>query len=298
MKVRDVYFNGGVALDAAERGSGPFIWRFTVLERALHAVLAIAFFVLAYTGLPLRFSCVAWAPAMIALWGGAPTAGLIHRWAAGVVLACFAGYAAWAAAACARAKDRWRFLTGPDSILLRRCDFVEFWGMLKWSVGRGPKPRLGRYTYRERFSYLVTFLGLGVIALSGLLLWFPEWFGRFLPGYWFNVATVIHSYNVMLLAALIVTYHFVDVHLRPNKLPLDGVMFTGRATFQYMREEHPLVADAIGDPRMQEPSPRVVRDRVAPPPPLWMRRAHVVVGMVALALGALLLGLSLWDALC
>jgi len=29
-----------------------------------------------------------------------------------------------------------------------------------------------------------------------------------------------------------------------------------------------------------------------------MRRAHVVVGMVALALGALLLGLSLWDALC
>ena len=298
MKVKDVWFNGGIALDAAERGGGPFIWRFTVFERVLHTVVAVAFFVLAFTGLPLRFSCVAWAPTLIAMWGGAPAAGLIHRWAAGVVLACMAIFTLYLAVRFAKAPDKRRFIPGPDSIFLQRSDFREFWQMLKWSVGRAPKPRFGRYSYRQRFSYFVAFLGMMVIGLSGLLLWFPEWFGRFLPGYVFNVATVIHSYNVMLLAALIVTYHFVDVHLRPNKAPLDGVMFTGRATFAYMQEEHPLLAEAIGDPAAGPVSARAVRDRVAPPPPTWMRRVHVALGMVALALGALLVGLSLWDALC
>ena len=297
MTPREMYFDG-VALDAADRGRGPYIWRFTVAERVLHGLLVLAFYVLAFTGLPLRFSCIAWAPALMRAWGGAATAGLIHRWAAGFLMACVAGYGAYAVAAVVRARDKKALFWGPDSIVLQPSDFRQFWQMLRWSVGRAEKPRLGRYSYRERFNYAVTFLGLAVIAASGLLLWFPEWFGRFLPGEVFNVATVIHSYNVMLLAALLVTYHFVDVHLLPNKFPLDGVMFTGRATFGYMQQEHPVVADAIGDPALQVPSPVPVRDRVAPDPPRWQRLASATIGMLALTLGVLLIGLSLWDALC
>jgi len=297
VKRRDVYM-GGVALDAAHRGRGPYIWRFGVLQRALHAVLVVAFFVLAFTGLPLRFSCVVWAPKLMALWGGARTAGLIHRWAGGVVLACFAGYLAYAAVLLARAKDRRARLWGPDSILLQGRDFREFWQMLRWSVGKGPKPRFGRYSYREKFNYLMVFLGLGVIAATGLLLWFPEFFGRFLPGVVFNVATIVHSYQVMLLAALIVAYHFFDVHLRSTKFPLDGVMFTGRATLGYMEEEHPLVAESLGNVAAEPPSARAVADRVAPPAPRWLEVASTTLGMVFLALGVLLVVLGLWDALC
>ena len=297
MSPREMYFDG-VALDAADRGRGPYVWRFTVAERALHALLMAAFYVLAFTGLPLRFSCVPWAPTLMRLWGGAPTAGLIHRWAAGFLMAAVAGYAAYAAVAIARARDRKALLWGPDSIVIQPSDFRQFWQMLRWSVGRGERPRFGRYSYRQRFNYAVTFLGVAVIAASGLLLWFPEWFGHFLPGVVFNVATVVHSYNVLLLAALIVTYHFVDVHLLPDKFPLDGVMFTGRATYGYMQEEHPLVAEAIGDPALQAPSPVPERDRVAPEPRRWERLLSATVGMVALALGVLLVGLSLWDALC
>jgi hypothetical protein len=75
-------------------------------------------------------------------------------------------------------------------------------------------------------------------------------------------------------------------------------MFTGRATFGYMQQEHPVVADAIGDPAQQVPSPVPVRDRVAPDPPRWQRLASATIGMLALTLGVLLIGLSLWDALC
>ena len=297
MKGKDVYFNG-VALDAADRGRGPYVWRFTVLQRVLHGVLVVAFFVLAFTGLPLRFSCIAWAPRLMHLWGGARSAGLIHRWAGGAVLAVFAAYLVSGVVSLARAKDKRRLLWGSDAITLQPRDFREFWQMLRWSVGRGPKPQFGRYSYREKFNHLMVFLGLGVVAVTGLLLWFPVFFGRWLPGGLFNVATIIHSYNVMLLAALIVAYHFFDVHLRPGKFPLDGVMFTGRATYGYMKEEHPLVAAAIGDPAAQAPSPAAAVDRVAPATPRWMGLVSVVLGLLFLGLGLLLVGLGLWDALC
>ena len=297
MTGKDVYFNG-VALDAADRGRGPYVWRFTVLQRVLHGVLVVAFFVLAFTGLPLRFSCIAWAPRLMRLWGGPRAAGLIHRWAGGTVLAVFAAYLVQGAVKLARAKDRRRLLWGPDGILLQGRDFREFWQMLRWSVGRGPKPRFGRYSYREKFNYLMVFLGLGVIAATGLLLWFPEFFGRFLPGVVFNVATIVHSYQVMLLAALIVAYHFFDVHLRSTKFPLDGVMVTGRATLGYMEEEHPLVAEALGDVAAQAPSARAVADRVAPPAPRWLGVLSAASGMLFLALGVLLIVLGLWDVLC
>ncbi len=297
MRGKDVYFNG-VALDAADRGRGPYIWRFTVFQRVLHGVLVVTFFVLAFTGLPLRFSCIAWAPKLMALWGGAATAGLIHRWAGGVVLACFAAYLLYGAVVLARAQDRKRLLWGADAITLQPRDFREFWQMLRWSVGRGEKPRFGRYSYREKFNHLMVFLGLGAIAATGLLLWFPEFFGRFLPGVWFNVATVIHSYNVMLLAALIVAYHFFDVHLRPGKFPLDGVMFTGRATLGYMEAEHPQAAATLADPAHAAASAQAIVDRVAPPAPRWMEVAGVVLGLLFLVLGVVLVGLGLWDALC
>jgi len=290
---------GGVALDAAHRGRGPYIWRFGVFQRALHGVLVVAFFVLAFTGLPLRFSCVVWAPKLMALWGGPRAAGLLHRWAGGAVLACLAAYLGHAAILLARARDRRRLLWGPDSILLGPRDFREFWQMLRWSVGKGPRPRFGRYSYREKFNWLMVALGLGVIAATGLLLWFPEFFGRFLPGVVFNVATLVHSYQVMLLAALIVAYHFFDVHLRATKFPLDGVMFTGRATLGYMEEEHPLVAEAIAaEVAGQAPSARAVPDRVAPPAPRWLELASTLLGLLFLALGVLLVVLGLWDALC
>jgi cytochrome b subunit of formate dehydrogenase len=297
VKGRSVYFDG-VALDAAHRGRGPYLWRFTLPQRLLHLVLIVAFFVLAFTGLPLRLSCVTWAPKLMAFWGGAAAAGQIHRWAGGVVLACFAGYLGFGVAALARARDRRRLLWGPESILLGRRDFREFWQMLRWALGRGEKPRFGRYSYREKFNYLMVFLGLGAIALSGLLLWFPEFFGRFLPGVVFNIATIVHSYQVMLLAALIVAYHFFDVHLRSTKFPLDGVMFTGRATLGYMEEEHPLVAAGLGDLAGQAPSPRAVPDRVAPPAPRWLEVTSTALGLLFLALGIVLVVLGLWDALC
>ena len=54
---------------------------------------------------------------------------------------------------------------------------------MKWFLGRGPRPQYGRYTYWEKFDYFAVFWGMVVIGSTGLLLWFPEFFTRVLPGW-------------------------------------------------------------------------------------------------------------------
>jgi len=66
--------------------------------------------------------------------------------------------------------------------------------------------------------------------LSGLIMWFPEFLTRWLPGWAINVALIIHSDEALLAAGFIFTFHFFNVHFRPDKFPMDRVMFSGRLT--------------------------------------------------------------------
>ncbi len=286
-------------LDAALRGSGPYVWRFNLTFRIIHALIFATFFTLVITGLPLRFSCAVWAPGLMAILGGATQAGFIHRMAGLVVFGYFAAYAAyvtWRLWQEPKAIRRW---LGRDTIIMNLQDVKDAFTMVKWFFGRGPQPRFGRYSYMEKFDYFAELWGVGVIGFTGLMLWQPEFFARFFPGVAFNVAIIIHSYEAMIATAFIFTIHFFNVHLRPDKWPLDAVMFTGRATVQYMEEEHPLVAAQFApDIATAAPSPRAVVDAPAPPPPRWMNVVGASGGLVLLGVGLLMIGLILWGSLC
>ena len=104
-------------------------------------------------------------------------------------------------------------------------------------MGKGPRPRFDRYTYWEKFDYWAVFWGMFIIGGSGLLLWFPFFFSSFLPGWIFNIATVIHGEEALLAVGFIFTIHFFNGHLRPEKFPMDPVIFTGRITEHEMLEE-------------------------------------------------------------
>jgi hypothetical protein len=43
-----------------------------------------------------------------------------------------------------------------------------------------------------------------------------------------NVAVVVHSDEALLAAGFIFTIHFFNNHLRPEKFPMDPLMFSGR----------------------------------------------------------------------
>jgi cytochrome b subunit of formate dehydrogenase len=288
----------GVPLDAAQRGHGPYVWRFNLFHRWTHFFAMLSFYTLILTGLPLRFSCAPFAEPLIRFWGGVERAGLIHRWMAGFMVAYTVVHVAYIAGRFLRSKDKRRWLWGSNTMVPHPQDAQDFIKQFKWYFGKGPKPQFGRYGYLEKLDYFGEVWGFIVIGGSGFLLWFPEFFGAWLPGWIFNVATVFHGYEAMLAAAFLFTIHFFNVHLRPDKFPLDGVMFTGRATLEYMHEEHPAMMDELAGVTQQPVSERSVHDRPAPPPSRRSTLFATVFGFFAWGVGLATIGMILWAALC
>jgi hypothetical protein len=129
------------------------------------------------------------------------------------------------------------YVFGPDSPLPNFQDVRDGAAHLKWFIGRGPQPKFDRFTYWEKFDYFAELWGSMFIGLSGLVMWFPAAFSRYLPGWGVNLAHVIHSQEALLAAGFILTVHFFNSHFRLEKVPLDTVMFTGRVTEAEMKHE-------------------------------------------------------------
>jgi len=128
-------------------------------------------------------------------------------------------------------------LFGPDSLCFNLRDIKDVTAMIKWFFFKGPKPTFERWTYWEKFDFVAVFWGMFAIGGSGLMLWFPEFFGMFLPGWVFNVATIIHSDEALLATGFIFTVHFFNTHGRPEKFPMDFVIFNGQIDKEEMLEE-------------------------------------------------------------
>ncbi|MCX7055116.1 MAG: hypothetical protein NTU56_13090, partial [Proteobacteria bacterium] len=97
----------------------------------------------------------------------------------------------------------------------------------KYFLYQGPRPSLDRWSYWEKFDYLAVFWGVGMIGVSGLMLWYPDFFTKFLPGWALNAAYIIHSDEALLATGFIFLFHFFHTHLRPESFPMDPVIFTG-----------------------------------------------------------------------
>lgn len=253
--------------------------RFTRLNRALHVVMIVSFISLATTGLTLKFSFTGWARILSRLLGGFETAGYIHRFAALLMIGTFVTHVVDLYRRKRREYGSWRrLLFGPDTMLLTKRDLSEFWGSIRWFLGRGERPRYGRWTYWEKFDYFAVFWGMTIIGSTGLMLWFPELFTRILPGWLLNVATIIHSDEALLAVGFIFTVHFFNTHLRPEKFPMDIVIFTGRMPLEEFREDKPAEYDALVE------SGQLGAHLVEAYPPIVVRAVRAF-GWTALTLG-------------
>jgi cytochrome b subunit of formate dehydrogenase len=277
-------------LDAAGRGERLYLWRFTPLQRTLHALVIVSFLGLVLTGLPLRFAYAPWARVLVRAVGGLEAAGVIHRLCAIITFGYFLTHVGSLIYRKLRGTPWKRILWGPDSMVPQPKDLRDLIAMFKWFLGRGARPQFDRYSYMEKFDYLGVFWGVAIIGSSGLLLWFPEFFAKFLPGWAFNVATIIHGDEALLAMSFIFTIHFFNVHLRPEKFPIDLVIFTGRATVDYLKEEHPLEYD-----RRREAG--ALEGLVAPPVSRIAYLWSIALGFVSLGLGILVIVLVLWAVL-
>lgn len=256
-----------------------YVVRFTRLNRTLHILMIVSFMSLALTGLTLKFSYTSWAVVVSRLLGGFESAGYIHRVAAVLMFGVFFTHVIDLVRLKRKHYGSWRaMLTGPDTMLPTKRDWQEFIGSLKWFLGVGQRPQFGRWTYWEKFDYFAVFWGVAVIGSTGLMLWFPEFFTLFLPGWVINVATIIHSDEALLAAGFIFTVHFFNTHLRPEKFPMDIVIFTGYTSVEEFREDRP------GEYQQLVQSGRLEELYVQPYPPIVIRAIRIFA-WTALAFG-------------
>jgi cytochrome b subunit of formate dehydrogenase len=216
------------------------VQRFTRLQRILHILMIVSFLSLALTGLTLKFSYTKWAYILSHILGGFESTGFIHRFAAVIMLSVFFTHIIDLSRIKRKENKTLRQLIfGPDSMMFNKKDLKDFLGSIKWFIGKGERPEYGRWTYWEKFDYFAVFWGIFVIGSTGLMLWFPEFFTRFFPGWVINIATIIHSDEALLATGFIFTVHFFNTHLRPEKFPMDIVIFSGRVDLEEFESDRP-----------------------------------------------------------
>ena len=178
--------------------------RFNRLNRMLHITVIISFLTLAVTGMMLKFSYLPWAQWLAQHLGGFQSAGTLHRMGALLTFFYFIRHIYDAALPPPRRSGKtWgEFIFGPDGMMFNKRDGQEFVQTVKWFLHKGERPQYGRWTYWEKFDYFAVFWGVAMIGFSGLILWFPEIFTYVLPGWFINVATIIHSDEALLATGL------------------------------------------------------------------------------------------------
>ena len=275
--------------------------RFVPIERFLHFFVVTSFLLLVLTGMPLKFYYTDWAKVLFRVIGGADTARALHRLGAIVTFFYFGLHVAtlvgrsWHGRANIHdpqtgklsLKRLWQVLFGPDSMMPTLQDWRDFVAHNKWFFGKGPKPQFDRWTYWEKFDYFAVFWGVAIIGASGLIMWFPTFFTRFMPGWIINIALIIHSDEALLAAGFIFSIHFFNTHFRIEKFPMDTVIFSGRVSKNELQHERRRWYDRlVAEGRLDE---HRVRDE-------WLRWKNIArtFGYFFFGLGVLLLLLIIY----
>lgn len=258
------------------------IKRFNAYHRVLHIVVATSFIGLVASGMPLKYAGAPWATWLMKLLGGYSTAGLIHRICAVITFGYFAAHISYVLYYIAIVRKFKFNILGPESMVPWIKDLKDIYDSFRWFLGLGPRPQFDAWTYWEKFDYWAVFWGVGMIGVSGLFLWFPEFFGRFFPGWAFNIATVIHSDEALLAAGFIFTIHYFNTHLRPEKFPMDTVIFTGTLSLQELQHERPLEYQRLVDAH------RIEQATTSPQAP-WLTDTGIIFGFLLVLIGFFLL---------
>ena len=264
--------------------------RFDAYSRFLHILVITSFISLALTGMIIKFSGIGIFQTISKMMGGYAVTGFIHRVAAVVTFIYFFLHIGYLFRKKRKKGVSYiSFLTGENSLVPNKNDLKELIATMKWFVGKGPRPEYGRWTYWEKFDYWAVFWGVAVIGFSGLILWFPEFFTSLgLPGAFINIATIIHSDEALLAVGFIFTYHFFNTHFRPDKFPMDTVIFTGKVSLEELKEDRPREYENI----MQDPE---LQKKLGDAPPVFLSRAARIFGFTALITGIILILLIIYS---
>jgi formate dehydrogenase gamma subunit len=202
--------------------------RFTLAQRWEHALLFISVTVLLLTGLPQKYQNTNWSQWIISTPGRLDQLQSIHHIFAVLLIAEVVYHLGRGIYLLAR-----RAL--PGEIFPTWKDVQDAWKTFKFLLFLSKeKPKYGKYNFEQKFTYWFLFFAIGIMVISGLILWFPIEITRILPGGIVPAAFLSHSNEAIAAALFILIWHFYHVHLQRLNLSV----FTGRLSEDEMQEYH------------------------------------------------------------
>jgi cytochrome b subunit of formate dehydrogenase len=206
--------------------------RFTLNERVQHTLLMASTLILLITGFSLLFHD--WAVGRWLLWleGGVEGRGLIHRWAAVILMGVYGYHAVYI---LFTERGHAQFM----QMRPRGQDVRDGLQMVRVNLGQSvERPAFDRFDYRQKFQYWAFAIAGGTMVLSGLALWFATEAMAVMPKWMFDLLAVLHGRESILIFLLLFVWHLYDVHLRPEVFPMDWSWITGRISPSDLKTRH------------------------------------------------------------
>jgi formate dehydrogenase subunit gamma len=201
--------------------------RFSLDERWEHGILILSFAVLLFTGLPQKYFA-SWGHFILTTPESLLLVRQIHRIAAIVLIL----EALWHIGHAIYMMTRRRLSA---AIFPSWQDVLDAWKMIKYLLFISKKkPEFGKFNFEQKITYWFLFVGIGIMIISGLILWFPLVWTRFLPGDIIPAAQLAHSNEAIAAGIFVLIWHIYHVHLQRLNLSI----FTGKLDEEDMREYH------------------------------------------------------------
>jgi len=209
--------------------------RMTLNARIQHAAILGSFILLVLTGFMLRFPNAWWVIPLRQLSGSFFEVRSITHRIAGAVMIAVSIYHVF-----------YLFLTrngrqfGAD-MLPRWKDVGDVWTNLRYLLAFSKdKPRFDRFGYIEKAEYWALVWGVLIMAGTGIVMWFDNYFIGLFTKLGYDISRTIHFYEACLATLAIVIWHFYYVIFNPEIWPMSTAWITGKISEEEMVNDHPL----------------------------------------------------------
>ena len=219
--------------------------RFTVSQRWEHAVLLLCIAILLVTGLPQKYNTTSWSQAIISSPDRLNILQQIHHIFALVLTALVLYHLGKAIYLIIHRKL-------PGDMLPTLQDVKDAWHTLLFLLFiKKQKPAFGKYNFEQKVTYWFLFFAIGIMLVSGFIMWFPEVITRLLPGGVIPAAIMAHNTEAIVTTIFVVLWHFYHVHFERLNLSI----FSGWLNEEDMRTYHSLeYKQLVGEPRSDQGS--------------------------------------------
>src|SRR6185503_4480443 len=203
--------------------------RFPLARRIEHWILVLSFVTLAGIGLPQKYSNSPVSVFIVRALGGVENLYDIHHFMSVIVMLVVIYHLLTIAYHVFVLRSKW-------SMMISLQDVKDALQVLLYNlrIAKSP-PKMGRYTFDEKFEYWAFVWGYSIMGITGFIMWNPITATRYLPGEFVPAAKAAHGGEAVLAVLAIIIWHMYGVNVKHYNRSI----FTGKITEEEMAREHP-----------------------------------------------------------